>query len=208
MRQSATPLPLTALLFSLSGGLVDFGARRLTLTQTTATPSDEPLHAPSPGALSLLNQLQQQKLPCAWLEQAPLNICTELSQQLPSWLNGFAEPEQNLRPLPAPDRVWAALSALGVNQVQGCVLISGEPKLLQAGLNAGLWTIGLALCGPLCGHSLAQWQNLPVRLREQLRSQATLNLYRLGVHSVIDQLSDAPSCLADLNRRRHNGEKP
>lgn len=98
--------------------------------------------------------------------------------------------------------------AMHVDQVEGCVLVSGEPRLLQAALNAGLWTVGLAISGPLCGLALADWQSLPMGERDRLRSQATLSLYRLGVHSVIDQLSDLPTCLADLSLRRHKGEKP
>jgi beta-phosphoglucomutase-like phosphatase (HAD superfamily) len=208
MRKPEITPPLTAVLFSLSSGLVDVGARGLAKPAADDAAGDATLNSPSPGALALLTQLSQQQIPCAWLEQAPAQLCQPLSAHLPSGLIGFAEPAASLRALPAPERIWAALSALQVRQVQGCVLISGEPMLLQAALNAGLWTIGLALCGPLCGYSQEHWQSLAPDLREQLRSQATLNLYRLGVHSVIDQLSEAPSCLADLNRRRHKGEKP
>jgi beta-phosphoglucomutase-like phosphatase (HAD superfamily) len=32
---------------------------------------------------------------------------------------------------------------LNIERLEGCVLVSGEPRLLQSGLNAGLWTIGL-----------------------------------------------------------------
>lgn len=98
--------------------------------------------------------------------------------------------------------------ALKVSQLEGCVLISGDPRLLQSGLNAGLWTIGLASCGPLCGLSPSQWQALNNAEREQLRAQATLKLYSLGVHSVIDHLGELESCLADIALRRSKGEKP
>lgn len=70
--------------------------------------------------------------------------------------------------------------ALKVSHLDGCVLISGDPRLLQSGLNAGLWTIGLASCGPLCGLSPSQWQALSNAEREQRRAQATLKLYSLG----------------------------
>jgi beta-phosphoglucomutase-like phosphatase (HAD superfamily) len=97
---------------------------------------------------------------------------------------------------------------LQVERLDGCVLISSDPRLLQAGLNAGLWTVGLATCGSLCGLALGDWQSLAGAQRDQLRSQATLTLYRLGVHSVIDQLTELPACLADLSLRRSKGEKP
>ena len=88
------------------------------------------------------------------------------------------------------------------------MLVSGEPRLIQAGLNAGLWTVGLAACGSLAGHALADWQVLDERQRERLRADATLSLYRLGAHSVIDQLTDLPACLEHLQIRRSKGEKP
>ena len=98
--------------------------------------------------------------------------------------------------------------ALKAERLNGCVLVSGEPRLLQAGLNAGIWTIGLAISGPLCGMAIADWQTQTTRERDQLRSQATLSLYRLGVHSVIDQLSDLPTCLQDISLRQLKGERP
>ncbi|HWV08433.1 MAG TPA: HAD family phosphatase, partial [Pseudomonas sp.] len=62
--------------------------------------------------------------------------------------------------------------------------------------------------GPLCGQAPADWEALLTEERDQLRTQATLALYRLGVHSVIDHLLDLGPCLDDLAARRHKGEKP
>lgn len=58
---------LTAVLFGLSGCLVDFGAR----TRQHGTVSAE--HAEvTPGALESLSSLQRQRIPCAWLDELPL----------------------------------------------------------------------------------------------------------------------------------------
>jgi len=230
-----SPAPFNALLFGLSGCLVDFGARAPSLAlqrlgpeadverdlqqwlgsaspqaqqaylQALCEVADE-LSEATPGTLPLLQQLQEQGLRCAWLDELPRDAALRMAQALPDWLPGISA--QRLRPWPAPDSLWQALMQLQVEKLEGCVLISGEPRLLQAGLNAGLWTIGLATCGPLCGLALGDWQSLDRLRRDQLRSQATLNLYRLGVHSVIDQLTELPACLADLALRRNKGEKP
>ena len=109
---------------------------------------------------------------------------------------------------PAPDAIWQALGELEVERLDGCVLIASEPRLLLAGLNAGLWCVGLAACGPLCGLALGDWQALSAAEREKLRAQATLELYRLGAHSVIDHPGELPACLDDLAIRRSKGEKP
>jgi beta-phosphoglucomutase-like phosphatase (HAD superfamily) len=97
---------------------------------------------------------------------------------------------------------------LNVERLEGCVLVSGEPRLLQAGLNAGLWTIGLASCGSLCGLAPNEWQALTQQEREFKRGKATMQLFGLGVHSVIDHLGELDTCLADISLRRLKGEKP
>lgn len=235
--QTPANLPtFNAILFSLSGCLVDFGARTIPLTLQRLYPKAvnpqslpqalgrEPQawewlayqqalcataceHAEAtPAARPLLEQLREQAMPCAWLDQLPRDASISLAGALPSWLPGT--PSHSHRPWPAPDAIWLSLMELQVDRLEGCVLVSGESRLLQAALNAGIWTIGLAISGPLCGLALADWQSLAMSERDRLRSQATLSLYRLGVHSVIDQLSDLPTCLADLSLRRHKGEKP
>ncbi|NQD91095.1 HAD family phosphatase [Pseudomonas sp. CrR25] len=236
---TSTPSPaFSALLFGLSGCLVDFGARTVPLSLQRLYPGRAGGHAsleqllsrtphpheqiayeqalseaanehaePTPGVAVLLDELRQQNVPCAWLDELPHDASTRLASPLPAWLDGVPTGKA-ARPWPAPDACWQALIDLQVGQLDGCVLISGEPRLLQAGLNAGLWTIGLAACGPLCGHAPADWQALGVAERDQLRTQATLALYRLGVHSVIDQLTELGPCLADLSARRQKGEKP
>jgi len=203
-----TPLPtFPALLFGLSGCLVDFGAqagrKAHDLTELVAQESD---HAQvTPGALAILKALHRQGQPCAWLDELPETLSQDLAAPLSGWIHPAPRP---VAKWPAPDACWLALMALKVSQLDGCVLISGDPRLLQSGLNAGLWTIGLASCGPLCGQSPSQWQALSDAEREQRRTHATLKLYALGVHSVIDHLGELESCLADIALRRSKGEKP
>ncbi|MDF3933179.1 HAD family phosphatase [Pseudomonas citronellolis] len=161
---------------------------------------------PIAEALPALHTLSRQGVPCAWLEELPNPASQRLAAALNGALgNGIAHAG---RPWPAPDACWQALMELGTPQLDGCVLVSSQPRLLQAGLNAGLWTIGLAASGPLCGLSARDWQALEGNRRDLLRSQATLGLYRLGVHSVIDHLGELDSCLLDIASRRAKGEKP
>ncbi|NBF06418.1 HAD family phosphatase [Pseudomonas sp. Fl5BN2] len=194
--------PLAAVLFGLSGCLVDFGAR--TRLQTAEQPSPEQAQA-TPGALDTLRRLHQQGIPCAWLEQLPIASSRHLAATLPKWLKSTPNAPA---PWPAPDACWQALMALEVKGIDGCVLVSGEPQLLQSGLNAGLWTIGLASCGSLCGMTPSEWQVLSQQERELKRGKATVQLFGLGVHSVIDHLGDLGTCLADIELRRLKGEKP
>lgn len=189
----------TALLFGLRGCLVDFGGTGLDAAGTVAA-------RPTPGALDVLAWLHRHQVPCAWLDDVAAEHGKHLSHALPGWLHPVHHGDA--RPWPAPDACWKALMQIDVARLDGCVLVSGDPRLLQAGLNAGLWTIGLAACGPLCGLSQEQWQALDDKQREHRRGQATLQLFGLGVHSVIDHLQELADCLADIGQRRIKGEKP
>ncbi|GLZ86819.1 hypothetical protein Pres01_28700 [Metapseudomonas resinovorans] len=246
MPQSQPPA-FTALLFGLSGCLVDFGARTLPLALGRLLPDCPPVrlfeaaslspraaldHAlGAPASETLYQDFQQLLLdaagehaeavtdldelaalvdsngvPCAWLDELPAPTSWRLAAPLPAWVKGSET--DGARPWPAPDSCWQALAGLGVPRLDGCVLVSANPRLLEAGLNAGLWTIGLAASGPLCGLAPADWQALDSAERDRLRATATLELYRLGAHSVIDHLGELAPCLADLAYRRDKGEKP
>lgn len=235
--------PPTALLFELSGCLVDFGARTLPaalqrlypehqcpapagtvekalaelLDQHPATAQLQALqqalsevageHAElTPGSAQLLRGLEDSGIPCAWLDALPDDASLRLAECLPPSIQAVRT--RQARPWPAPDSCWQALSQLGIERLDGCILIASHPLLLQAGLNAGCWTIGLAVCGPLCGHAPADWQALTAGEQERLRAEATLQLYRLGVHSVVDHLGEIGASLEDIGMRRGKGEKP
>ncbi|WP_044874179.1 phosphatase [Pseudomonas sp. LFM046] len=241
------PPAFTAILFGLSGCLVDFGARTLPLALSRLLPgcpaprlaaaatlppraalehaldacaSEEQLQAFQQHLLDaagehaeavtdldrLAGLVDGNRVPCAWLDELPSATSWRLAGPLPAWLR--ASEANGARPWPAPDSCWQALAGLGVSRLEGCVLISANPRLLQAGLNAGLWTIGLAASGPLCGLAPADWQALDGSDRDRRRAAATLELYRLGAHSVIDHLGELAPCLADLASRREKGEKP
>ncbi|MBV6821528.1 HAD family phosphatase [Pseudomonas sp. PD9R] len=197
------PAPsLTAVLFGLSGCLVDFGAR----TRLQGDHCTEHAEA-TPGALDSLHSLQRQQIPCAWLDELSPALSHPLAAALPEWIKP-SQHSATINPWPAPNACWHALMALNVEKLDGCVLVSGEPRLLQAGLNAGLWTIGLASCGSLCGLSPIEWQAMTQQERDIKRGKATVQLFGLGVHSVIDHLGELDTCLADISLRRLKGEKP
>ncbi|QXI40082.1 phosphonoacetaldehyde phosphonohydrolase-related protein [Pseudomonas xantholysinigenes] len=176
----------TAVLFGLRGCLVQAA-------------NGVPL--PTPGALDSLERLRTRQVPCIWLDELTPAQGKRLTGVLPDWLPGH--PVNGCK-WPAPNACWQALMNLESQCLDGCVLVSGEPRLLQSGLNAGLWTVGLA-----AGEQASpQWQALSRQEQERARGKATLALFGLGVHSVIDHLEALDACLADIAQRRHKGEKP
>ncbi|AVD84050.1 phosphonoacetaldehyde phosphonohydrolase-related protein [Pseudomonas sp. SWI6] len=160
---------------------------------------------PAPGALDALAGLRRRQVPCIWLDEQSVAQSKHLASVLPQWLPGHGA---NGAQWPAPNACWQALMCLGSPRLEGCVLVSGEPRLLQSGLNAGLWTVGLAACSPSCDLASSDWQAMSPHEQELARGRATLALFDLGVHSVIDHLEALDTCLVDIAQRRRKGEKP
>jgi phosphonoacetaldehyde hydrolase len=79
---------------------------------------------------------------------------------------------------------------------------------IEEGLNAGMWTIGLAVTGNLMGLTEAEVQTLsPDELNEK-RNLASEQLYQAGAHYVVDGLADCPSIIEDINYRLRQGDTP
>lgn len=76
---TASAPALTAVLFGLSGCLVDFGSR-------ARTDSPSPNSLATPGALKILRSLKEQGVPCAWLDEIPPSVTTPFAAELPDWL--------------------------------------------------------------------------------------------------------------------------
>lgn len=189
MPETIVVLPLTTVLFGLGDCLVDSDGRL------------------NPGAGQALEHLHEQKVPCAWLDQLPAAEAVHLSARLPAWLAACNSTAEQLR-WPSPQACWQALIAVQAAQLDGCLLVSGDRLLLQSALSAGLWTVGLASCEARAGYSDAEWLALDPHARDIKRGKATMALFDLGVHSVIDHLEELGSCLHDIGLRRLKGEKP
>ncbi|WPO98473.1 hypothetical protein SFA35_17780 [Pseudomonas sp. HR96] len=189
MPETCVVPPLTAVLFGLSDCLVDSQG------QLTA------------GAGQGLEHLHEQKVPCVWLDQLQAGLVEQRTARLPDWLAGCnAAPEQPR--WPSAQACWRALLVVGAARLDGCLLVSGDRLLLQSALAAGLWTVGLASNGAREGLSDSQWLALDPHARDLKRGKATMALFELGVHSVIDHLEELGSCLQDVGQRRLKGEKP
>jgi phosphonoacetaldehyde hydrolase len=97
---------------------------------------------------------------------------------------------------------------LGVETVEACVKIDDTRPGVEEGLNAGMWTIGLAVSGNEVGLSLADWKKLPKGEQERRRQGAYTRMYQSGAHYVVDSIADVPPCLDDIEARLARGERP
>ena len=79
---------------------------------------------------------------------------------------------------------------------------------ISEGLNAGMWTIGLARTGNEMGIMEQEMASLdPEVLRDKLE-RAYQRMHQTGAHYVVDAISDVPPILDDINARLARGERP
>ena len=109
---------------------------------------------------------------------------------------------------PGPWMVLANLIELGVMVLAACVKVDDTEPGLQEGLNAGLWTVGIALSGNEVGLAEAEVAALPGPERRARRDRAAARLSGWGAHYVIDTVAELPGVIAAIEARLARGERP
>jgi phosphonoacetaldehyde hydrolase len=97
---------------------------------------------------------------------------------------------------------------LQVSPVEACVKIDDTIPGIDEGLNAGMWTIGLAVSGNEIGLPLADVQKLDRDEFERRRQRAYTRMHQAGAHYVVDSIADVMPCLDAIEARMARGERP
>src|SRR5712691_1449250 len=97
---------------------------------------------------------------------------------------------------------------LQVSPVDACVKVDDTVPGIEEGLNAGMWTIGLALSGNEVGLPLAEVQALAPDERERRRQRAYARMHQCGAHYVVDSIADLMPCLDAIEERLARGDRP
>lgn len=110
---------------------------------------------------------------------------------------------------PAPFMVYQNLVNLGVYPIEAAVKVDDTVTGVGEGLNAGCWAVGVANWSNYTDvDSLEQWDAMPEEERERRREVSRAKLYGSGAHYVIDELTDLPNVIEDINDRLSRGEMP
>jgi phosphonoacetaldehyde hydrolase len=97
---------------------------------------------------------------------------------------------------------------LQVSPVEACVKVDDTVPGIEEGLNAGMWTIGLAVSGNEIGLTLREWNALPVAEQAARRSRAYERMRMAGAHYVVDTIAGVLPCFDDVQARLRRGERP
>jgi len=109
---------------------------------------------------------------------------------------------------PYPHMCLQNVIKLGCSTVQACVKIDDTVPGVEEGLNAGMWTIGLAVSGNEVGMMLEQWRALPKDEKRAKRERAHVRMRQCGAHYVVDTIADIMPCIDDIQARIGRGEVP
>lgn len=109
---------------------------------------------------------------------------------------------------PEPWMCLANAQNLRIFPMEAIVKIGDTLPDIAEGLNAGMWTIGLAKTGNEMGLSLSDVKRLPEEEYRRRLDRAYERMNQAGAHYVVDSIEDVLPCLEDIDRRLASGECP
>ncbi len=109
---------------------------------------------------------------------------------------------------PGPFMCLQNMIKLQVSPVEACVKVDDTIPGVEEGLNAGMWTVGLAISGNEVGLTLNEWNALSKAEQETKRAYAYRRMQTAGAHYTVDTIADLMPCLDDIEARLAKGEKP
>lgn len=102
---------------------------------------------------------------------------------------------------PAPWMIFRAAEMVDVYPMREMIVVDDTLVGVQAGINAGAWTVGVVETGNCMGLSKHELDQLPIEEREQ-RKNAIRELFRAGgADFVIDSVADLESVIDQINTR-------
>jgi phosphonoacetaldehyde hydrolase len=120
-------------------------------------------------------------------------------------------PDCNLAPgdvgagRPHPFMIYEIAVRLQVYPLAAIAKIGDTPSDIQEGLNAGVWSIGVAETGNMNGLSYPEFQALPASQQQTRLAAARAELKQAGAHYVVDSLAELDPVLDDIEVRLKSG---
>ncbi len=109
---------------------------------------------------------------------------------------------------PAPWMCLENARRLGAYPMSALVKVGDTLPDMLEGLDAGMWTVGVALTGNEVGLAKADWDALAPEAQRRLRDRAYERLYGVGAHYVIDGIWELEPVLDAIAGRVRRGERP
>jgi phosphonoacetaldehyde hydrolase len=102
---------------------------------------------------------------------------------------------------PYPFMIYAAAVKMQVYPLAAMIKIGDTESDIQEGLNAGVWSVGVAATGNGIGVSKQDFQALPSAEQRARIQQSRNTLTAAGAHYVVDTLAELPQVIASVEDR-------
>ena len=109
---------------------------------------------------------------------------------------------------PFPWMCYQNAIQLQVYPLEAMVKVGDTLPDIEEGINAGMWTVGVAVTGNLMGLTEAQVAALPGGSLERRRQEIASQFYQAGAHYVLDGIGDLPGIVEEIEARLSTGERP
>jgi phosphonoacetaldehyde hydrolase len=109
---------------------------------------------------------------------------------------------------PSPLMFWKGLVELNAWPAWRAVKVDDTTVGVAEGVNAGAWSVGVAVSGNAFGASLEEVRAMPGGEFARRRAAAVEALTAAGAHYVVDSVGELGPALASIEGRLARGEKP
>ncbi len=109
---------------------------------------------------------------------------------------------------PSPYMIYRSLPLLGVWRARDVVKVDDTEVGIEEGLNAGTWTVGVAVSGNAFGMAEDEVKALSSDDFARRRATARERLLAAGAHYVIDSVADLLPVIHEIEGRLARGERP
>lgn len=107
---------------------------------------------------------------------------------------------------PAPYQLFEAAKQMDVYPMQYIVKIDDTPVGVQAGRNAGCWSVGVTRTGNCVGRSIDEIAALSTDELAQICNTAADQLKVAGAHAILQTVADLPELVKEIDARIGRGE--
>lgn len=109
---------------------------------------------------------------------------------------------------PAPWMCLRNAENLGIYPMEAIVKIGDTLPDIEEGLNAGMWTVGLAKTGNEMGLNEKELESLTAEDLDRRLTRARSRMAQAGAHYVVDGIWNCDPIIDDINVRLARGERP
>lgn len=109
---------------------------------------------------------------------------------------------------PAPWMIFRCMELLDAYPPESIVKIGDTIPDIEAGLNAGVWTIGVTKTGNMLGLNRGEVEATDDETLERMLLAAATSMQQAGAHYAVPSIGDCIAVIDEIGGRLRNGERP